>query len=475
MLETLFSQFDSLLVLDTETTGINCRTDEIIELAVLQLTQEGGALRREEMDEFIRLSPGRHLPAMITNLTGITEQMLADDGLEKPVVAERFAEMLRAGRTLIVAYNAQFDLCFLYFFLRAHGMADALRGVKMLDAMTVYKDRRPYPHKLANAVEAYRLQTQNTHRAIDDATATFELLEAMEAECADLERYINLFGYNPRFGAPKPAIGSITYKPQGYDRSGKLYRGRAHVCVNDELGKAPPLEGPFLRSGVVGEGSEGGGVEKDEVRTVPAEEPLVPEPAKQARERAAVHAELTGHLFPGNGEREVRSALRAEKIGETAAAIRNGEALDTALQAPVFLRDLAEQIFQKMRTVFAAARRAEREQRGEREEEDAAIGGGTQLDRAADGLRGHQHVAEDAARFVHRGKVGMAGGGIVPRLDAAREDDPSLRHLFAHPPEDAAARKLRHRGPQRRAECAEGLLGKAAEEVRAGQNLKILG
>ena len=44
-----------------------------------------------------------------------------------------------------------------------------------------------------------------------------------EAECADLERYINLFGYNPRFGAPKPAIGSITYKPQGYDRMGKLY------------------------------------------------------------------------------------------------------------------------------------------------------------------------------------------------------------------------------------------------------------
>ena len=44
MLETLFSQFDSLLVLDTETTGINCRTDEIIELAVLQLTQEGGSI-----------------------------------------------------------------------------------------------------------------------------------------------------------------------------------------------------------------------------------------------------------------------------------------------------------------------------------------------------------------------------------------------------------------------------------------------
>lgn len=59
MLETLFSQFDNLLVLDTETTGINCRTDEIIELAVLRLTQEGGTLHREEMDEFIRLLAGQ--------------------------------------------------------------------------------------------------------------------------------------------------------------------------------------------------------------------------------------------------------------------------------------------------------------------------------------------------------------------------------------------------------------------------------
>ena len=87
MLDSLFEKFERIVVLDTETTGINCRSDEIIELAVLQLTQEGGTLRREEMDEFIRLSPGRRLPAVITNLTGITEQMLDDDGLEKQVKA----------------------------------------------------------------------------------------------------------------------------------------------------------------------------------------------------------------------------------------------------------------------------------------------------------------------------------------------------------------------------------------------------
>ena len=55
MLKTLFEEFESLLVLDTETTGINCRTDEIIELAALKLTCEGDTLRHEEMDEFIHL------------------------------------------------------------------------------------------------------------------------------------------------------------------------------------------------------------------------------------------------------------------------------------------------------------------------------------------------------------------------------------------------------------------------------------
>ena len=107
MLEGLFLQFDSLLVLDTETTGINCRSDEIIELAVLKLTQSDGAVMREEMDEFIRLSPGRRLPAVITNLTGITEQMLDDDGLEKQVVAERFA----GRRWMSLSASRRADIC----------------------------------------------------------------------------------------------------------------------------------------------------------------------------------------------------------------------------------------------------------------------------------------------------------------------------------------------------------------------------
>ena len=93
----------------------------------------------------------------------------------------------------------------------------------MLDAMTVYKDRRPYPHKLQNAIDAYGLVTQNTHRAVDDARATLELLYAMAAERDDLDRYINLFGYNPKYGVSGPKISSVRYVPQGYNETCKLY------------------------------------------------------------------------------------------------------------------------------------------------------------------------------------------------------------------------------------------------------------
>ena len=220
MLTSLFDTFDKLIVLDTETTGFSPRGDEIIELGFLALTADGA--EREE-DLLIRLSPGRRLPPRITELTGITEGMLASRGVEKERAGRALADALGSGRPLVAAYNAQFDLCFLYWFLRRQGLEAALRPARFLDVMTVYKDRRDYPHRLANAVEAYRVAGENTHRACDDVRATLGVLAAMETERADLTEYINLFGYDPRFGPPKPRISSVRYEPQPYQRRKLLY------------------------------------------------------------------------------------------------------------------------------------------------------------------------------------------------------------------------------------------------------------
>ena len=217
----LWKNFDRLVVFDTETTGIEFGWDRIIEIGAVAL--ENGA-ERGNFNALVRLPAGQMLPSFITELTGITDEQLDREGVDGRAAAEGFCRLLEgAERPLLVAYNAQFDLNFLYYLLKPLGLVSVLRKPRFLDALTVYRDRRDYPHKLCNAVDAYQLKTQNTHRAIDDARATLELLAAMEQEEQDLERYVNLFGYNPRFGLPKPTIHSVQYLPQGYNRTGKLY------------------------------------------------------------------------------------------------------------------------------------------------------------------------------------------------------------------------------------------------------------
>ena len=221
----LATHCSSLLVLDTETSGLSFSGDEIIEFAAAKLVWKDGAWTTvAETDEFIRTTNDRKLPPKITELTGITDEMLLEDGISKQAICAILAQLLTPG-TMIAAYNAQFDLLFLYHLLDRYGDARLLKDKPKLDLLTVYRDRRPYPHRLCNAIDAYGLQerVQNSHRAIDDVRATVEVLRAMEAERDDLERYINLFGYSRKYGVSGARISSVHYLPQGYEPAEPLY------------------------------------------------------------------------------------------------------------------------------------------------------------------------------------------------------------------------------------------------------------
>ena len=223
--ETLFAKYDRLLLFDTETTGLDFARDEIIEFAAVTVErQDGEPVVTGEYDQLITLSPGGFVPPKIEALTGITNQDLREKGIPKARVCADIAGMLTEN-TLLLAYNAHFDLSFLYYLLLRHGDPALLKGKDKLDLLTVYKDRRSYPHKLCNAIEAYGLQDRvcNSHRAVDDVLATVAVMEAMEAERPDLERYVNLFGYNPKYGLGSRPIGSVTYKPQPFDPPHPLY------------------------------------------------------------------------------------------------------------------------------------------------------------------------------------------------------------------------------------------------------------
>ena len=225
MLDTLFSNYDRLFLFDTETTGLSFPRDEIIEFsAVVVERQNGEVVVTEEYDRLISLTPGNCVPPMITELTGISNEDIAQRGVPKAQVCADVARMI-AGNTLLLAYNAHFDLSFLYYLLMRHGDVSVLKGKDKLDLLTVYKDRHSYPHKLCNAIDVYDLSGKvvNSHRAIDDVLATVEVMKAMEAEKADLQCYVNLFGFNPKYGVSGKPIGSVTYKPQTFDPPAPLY------------------------------------------------------------------------------------------------------------------------------------------------------------------------------------------------------------------------------------------------------------
>ena len=225
MLDCLFEKYDKLFLFDTETTGLIYNRDEIIEFAAVVLEKvDGQVVATTEYDELITLSPGGFVPAQIEALTGISNQDIRERGIPKTRVCCDIARMV-SGNTLLLAYNAHFDLSFLFYLLLRHGDPTILKGKDKLDLLTVYKDRRSYPHKLCHAIEAYGLSGKvvNSHRAVDDVLATVEVMKAMEAERDDLCRYLNLFGYNPKYGISGKPIGSITYKPQRFDPVAPLY------------------------------------------------------------------------------------------------------------------------------------------------------------------------------------------------------------------------------------------------------------
>ena len=222
---SLFEKYDKLVLFDTETTGLMFARDEIIEFAAVVVeNQNGKAVVTREYDELVSLTPGNTVPPMIQDLTGISTQDILERGVAKTRVCRDIGEMI-AGNTLLLAYNAHFDLSFLYYLLLRSGDPMILKGKDKLDLLTVYKDRRSYPHKLCHAIEAYGLtgKVVNSHRAVDDVLATVEVTKCMEAERDDLCRYLNLFGYNPKYGISGKPIGSITYKPQRFDPVAPLY------------------------------------------------------------------------------------------------------------------------------------------------------------------------------------------------------------------------------------------------------------
>lgn len=99
-----------VLILDTETTGLDSSKDRLIELALILVdVDKATGLPLQVQEVFDELEdPGRPIPAEATRVTGITDAMVAGKRLNEARVAE-----LMVGVDLVIAHNARFDRGFM--------------------------------------------------------------------------------------------------------------------------------------------------------------------------------------------------------------------------------------------------------------------------------------------------------------------------------------------------------------------------
>ena len=164
-----------IAVIDFETTGLSpAMGDRATEVAIVLV--QGGRV----VDRFQSLmNAGVHIPSFITQLTGISNAMVAS----APGAAQVMAEASRfVGSAPLVAHNASFDRKFWIGELARLGLP-----APQPFACTMLVSRRLYPqapnHKLGSLVDYHRLpRTGAAHRALADAEMAAELVGQIQRD-----------------------------------------------------------------------------------------------------------------------------------------------------------------------------------------------------------------------------------------------------------------------------------------------------
>jgi len=231
----------TFVVVDVETTGLKPGSAAITEIAAIRVIE--GRLTAEFHS---LVNPGRKVPAAITRLTGITDDMLRDQPRIDTVFSQFHAFL---SSSVIVAHNADFDFSFLNFDARRLLSAPLLNP----SLCTLKLARRLLPGLRSRSLDAVAahlgVSCLNRHRALGDARITAEvfliLLDQLSAHGVTTVGQLLDFQHTARDGrrfeffVPRPSLSHIPEDPGVYrmfDGEGRLlYIGKAknlHRRVN---------------------------------------------------------------------------------------------------------------------------------------------------------------------------------------------------------------------------------------------------
>jgi len=164
-------------VLDLETSGGSPRLGAgITEIGVVKV--KGGEVLGT-FQSFV--DPGHSLPAFITQLTGISDEMLISAPFIDEILPTLFAFLGSSDETVVVAHNSPFDLSFLKAASKTHEIdwPDYLTVDTARLARAVLDRDEVVNCKLSTLAEFFGASTSPNHRALDDAMATVDVLHGL--------------------------------------------------------------------------------------------------------------------------------------------------------------------------------------------------------------------------------------------------------------------------------------------------------
>ena len=154
---------DSYVVFDTETTGLKDQIDKIIEIGALKV------INNEVVEEFdVLINPEIEIPEIITNITGITDEMVKNEATIDEVLP-KFMEFV--GDLPVICHNAPFDIGFINTNLKRLDMNEMTQTtIDTIELARIYIPRA-YNYKLETLKHYFKLDF-GSHRSVDDCKTT---------------------------------------------------------------------------------------------------------------------------------------------------------------------------------------------------------------------------------------------------------------------------------------------------------------
>lgn len=163
----------SIVSLDIETTGLDPSKDTIIEIGAVKFNGN-----RVEAEYSQLINPGRPIPPMITQLTGITNEMVRNEPPIKAVIQE-FDDFV--GNCPVLGHNVRFDLSF----LRKHKILEFNDVIDTYELAAVFLPTASR-YNLGALGQLLSIPFPATHRALDDARVTRVVYEKLAQKAAGL-------------------------------------------------------------------------------------------------------------------------------------------------------------------------------------------------------------------------------------------------------------------------------------------------